>query len=209
MKLYQFNLSPNCQKVVAVAHEAGVPLSIVDIDLFKGEAKSPALVAKNPNGRVPILEDGDFVLWESNAMLAYVASRADRTDLAPTAPRDRADVDRWLAWSIAHWGPAVRKVAFERIVKKLGGLGAPDEAAVRAGTEEFAVVAAVLDRSLAGRDYLCDRLTIADFAHVTYAALCESAGLDLAPYPNVSRWLGRMLERDSMKRTLAAARGAG
>lgn len=208
MKLYQFPLSPNSQKVVALAHEVGVPLAIVNLDLFKGAAKSPEMLAKNPNGRVPILEDGDFVLWESNAILGYVASKAGRTDLAPTTPRERAEVDRWLAWSIAHFGPAVRKVAFERIVKRLAGLGAPDEAAVKAGAEEFAAFASVLDRSLAGKDHLCERLTIADFGCAPYAALCETAGLALAPYPNARRWLGRMLERESMQRTLLAAREA-
>lgn len=208
MKLYQFALSPNCQKVVAVAHEAGVPLEIVPVGVFKGELKTPAMLAKNPNGKVPILEDGDFLLWESNAMLGYVAGKADRADLSPTTPRERADVDRWLAWSNAHYAPAIRKVAFERIVKKLAGLGAPDETVIKAGTEEFAVVASVIDRELQGKDFLCGRLTVADFANVTYTALCENAGLPLAPYRNVQRWLGRMLERDSMQRTLSAAREA-
>lgn len=208
MKLYQFPLSPNCQKVVAVAHEVGVPLTLVNLDLFKGQAKSPDMLAKNPNGRLPVLEDGDFVLWESNAMLGYIANRADRADLSPSLPRDRADVDRWLSWGIAHFAPAVRKVAFERIVKKLGGLGEPDEATVKVGKEEFAVVAAVLNRSLGDKDYLCGRLTIADFANAPYTALCETCGLSLAPYPNIQRWFGRMLERDSMQRTLRAAREA-
>ncbi|MBX3193346.1 MAG: glutathione S-transferase family protein [Labilithrix sp.] len=208
MKLYQSPLSPNCQKVVALAHEVGVSLTIVNLDVFKGQAKSPEMLAKNPNGRVPVLEDGAFVLWESNAMLGYVASKADRTDLAPTAPRERADVDRWLAWSNAHFAPAVRKVAFERVVKKLAGLGAPDEAVVKAGTEEFAVVAAVLDRSLEGKDHLCGRLTIADFANVTYGAVCDSAGLALTPYRNIQRWLGRMMDRESVQRALLAAREA-
>lgn len=206
MKLYQFPLSPNCQKVVAVAHEVGVPLTTINLDVFRGAAKAPEMLAKNPNGRVPVLEDGSFVLWESNAMLAYVVSKANRPELAPPAPRERADVDRWLAWSNAHFAPAVRKVAFERIVKKLAGLGAADEAAIKTGTEEFGVVAAVLDRSLEGKEHLCEKLTIADFANVTYAALCETAGLPLAPYPNVQRWLERMLARESLQRTMRDAR---
>lgn len=208
MKLYQFALSPNCQKVTALAHEVGVPLTLVELDVFRGAAKAPEMLAKNPNGRVPVLEDGDLVLWESNAMLGYIAGKADRADLAPTTPRERADVDRWLAWSNAHFAPAVRKVAFERIVKKLGGLGPADEAVVAAGIAEFGAVAAVLDRCLAGKDFLCGRLTIADFACVTYAALCENAGLDLSPYGNAQRWLQRMLARDSVKHALLAGRGA-
>ncbi len=208
MKLYQLPFSPNCQKVVAVAHEVGVPLELVTVAIFKGEAKTPAMLAKNPNGKVPILEDGDFVLWESTAMLPYIAAKAGRTDLAPTTPRERAEVERWTLWQGAHFGPAIRKVAFERIVKKLAGWGAPDEAVIKAGIEEFAVTANVLEQSLGAKEYLCGRLTIADFALAPYAALTASCGLSFEPYPNTKAWLGRMTARDSMRKTLAAAMGA-
>jgi len=208
MKLYQFPLSPNCQKVVALAHEVGVSLETASIDLFKGEARAPELLAKNPNGKVPILEDGDFVLWESNAMLGYIAAKVDRTDLAPTTPRERADVDRWLAWHNAHFGPAIGKVAFQRVVKKLGGLGAPDEAIVNQGIEEFTRAASVLDQSLGTKEYVCGRLTIADFALATYAALTESCGLDLQPYPRAKTWRDRMSARESLRKTFATARVA-
>lgn len=208
MKLYQIPVSPNCQKVVALANEVGAELELATLDVFKGEARTPAMLAKNANGKLPVLEDGDFVLWESNAILAYLAAKAGRTDLAPTTPRERAEVDRWTAWQNAHFGPAIRKVAFERIVKKLAGLGAPDEAMVKAGMEEFAVTARVLEQSLGTKEYVCGRLTIADFAMTPYVAITASCGLDLGPYPKVSAWLERMLARDSMKKTMAAARGA-
>jgi glutathione S-transferase len=208
MKLYQFPFSPNCQKVVAVAHEVGVPLELATVEIFKGEARTPAMRAKNPNGKLPILEDGDFVLWESTAMLAYIATKAGRMDLAPTTPRERAEVDRWTSWQGAHFGPAIRKVAFERIVKKLVGLGSPDEAVVKAGFEEFVATASVLEQSLGTKEYVCGRLTIADFDLAPYAALAASCGLDFEPYPKAKAWLGRMAARDSMKKTLAAARGA-
>jgi glutathione S-transferase len=208
MKLYQFPLSPNCQKVVALAREVNLSLETVNLDVFKGATKTPEFLAKNPNGKIPVLEDDGLVLWESNAILGYVASKADRTDLAPTAPRERADVDRWLNWQAAHFSQAVGKVAFERVVKKLAGWGPPDEAAIAKGTEEFAKYAKVLDESLAGKEYLCGRLTIADFSVALYAANSESSGLDFGPYPNARVWLGRMLARDSVRSTLASARGA-
>jgi glutathione S-transferase len=206
MKLYQFPFSPSCQKVVALAHEVGVPLELVTVELFKGESRTPAMRAKNPNGKLPILEDGDFVLWESTAMLAYIAAKAGRADLAPTTPRERAEVDRWTAWEGAHFGPAIRKVAFERVVKKLVGRGAPDEAVVKAGIEEFATTASVLEQSLGSKEYVCGPLTIADFDLAPYATLAASCGLDFEPYPKAKAWLGRMTARDSMKKTLAAAR---
>jgi len=208
MKLYQLSFSPNCQKVVALANEVGLPLELVAVDLFKGGARTPAMLAKNPNGKVPILEDGEFTLWESNAMLGYVAAKANRTDLAPTGMVERADVERWMSWGTAHFAAAVRKVAFERIVKKLAGLGAPDEALVKAGTEEFAVWAGVLEQSLRSKEYVCGRLTIADFSLAPYAALSASCGLDFEPYPKAKAWLARMTARDSMKQTLLAAREA-
>jgi glutathione S-transferase len=93
-------------------------------------------------------------------------------------------------------------------VKKLGGWGAPDEALVKQGILEFATTASVLEQSLGTKDYVCGRLTIADFALAPYAALSASCGLDFEPYPKATAWLARMLARDSMKQTLAAARGA-
>jgi glutathione S-transferase len=206
MKLYQFPLSPNCQKVVAIAHECGVPLETVPVDLFKGEARAPGLLAKNPNGKLPILDDDGFVLWESNAMLGYIAGKADRRDLAPTTPRERADVDRWLYWQGAHFGPAIAKVAFERVVKKIGGLGAPDEAIVAKGIAEFAEFAKVLDAALDGKDYVCGRLTIADFGIATYAALTDACGLSFDPYPRATAWKKRMASRESIQKVSAAAR---
>jgi glutathione S-transferase len=206
MKLFQYAWSPNCQKVVALAHEAGVPLETAQVDIFKGESRSPEMLGRNPNGKVPILEDDDFVLWESNAMLAYIAAKADRSDLAPSNPRERAGVERWLSWQSSHFAPPIRNVSFQRILKKVAGLGPPDEAVIKTSAQEFAVTAKVLDACLAGQQYLCGRLTIADFALAPYAALTESCGLDLSPYPNARVWLGRMLARDSMRKTLAAAR---
>jgi glutathione S-transferase len=208
MKLYQIPLSPNCQKVVAVAHEVGLPLELIPVAVFKGEARTPHMLAMNSNGKLPILQDGDFILWESNAMLAYIAAKGGRTELSPTTPRERAEVERWTFWQGAHFGPAIRKVAFERIVKKLAGLGAPDESVVQAGMEEFATTASVLDRCLGTKEYVCGPLTIADFALAPYAALTASCGLDFDAYPRAKAWLARMVARESMRRTLAAAREA-
>lgn len=208
MKLYQLPFSPNCQKVVALAHEIGTPLELVRVDLFKGEAGAPEMIAKNPNGKLPVLEDGDFILWESGAMLGYIAAKAGRTDLAPTSLRERADVERWMAWQGAHFGPAVRRVAYERIVKKLVGGGAPDEAMVKMGMDEFARFATALERSLGSKEYLCGTLTIADFDLTPYAALTASCGLDLHAYPRASAWLDRMLARESVQKTMEFARAA-
>jgi glutathione S-transferase len=208
MKIYAFAPSPNCQKVLAVARELGLPFETVHIDIFKGEAKTPAFLAKNPNGRLPVLEDEGFVLWESNAILAYLAAKQAVPSLLPIKPRERAEVDRWLFWQTAHLSPAVSKVAFEKIVKPMAKLGTPDPAVVAAGTAEFAALAKILDEGLAGKEYVAGKLSIADFAigpHIGVAGACE---LDFAPFKNLRAWSDRMRARESVKQTMAEAQAS-
>jgi len=204
MKLYDFAFSPNCRKVRAVAYELGVALESVHVDLLKGGSRTAAFLAVNPNGRVPVLVDDDFVLWESTAILRYLSAKKGGA-LVPTSQRGQAEVDRWLAWQLAHLGPAMSKVAFERIVKKLTGQGAPDEAAVAVGSAEFAKLTALLEAALQSRDYLAGPLSLADFALAAHYSLASTCGLDITPYPRVHAWLDRVLARDSMKRALADA----
>jgi glutathione S-transferase len=203
MKLYDFAFSPNCRKVRAVAYEVGVPLDHVPVDLLKGESRTSAFLEHNPNGRVPVLEDEGFVLWESTAIIRYLAAG---TALVPTERRAAAEVDRWMAWQLAHLQPAMSKVAFERIVKKLTGQGPPNQALIEAGTVEFAAMTAVLEGELAGKDYVAGALSIADFALAAHYSLAPACGLDLTPFARVQSWLARVLGRDSMKRALADAK---
>jgi glutathione S-transferase len=207
MKLYDFAFSPNCRKVRAVAYELGIVLESVHVDLLKGESRTPRFLTVNPNGRVPVLVDDDFVLWESTAILRYLSGKKGGA-LVPTNPRGQAEVDRWLAWQLAHLAPAMSKVAFERIVKQLTGQGAPDEAAIAAGSAEFARLTALLDTALESRDYLAGALSLADFALAAHYSLAPMCGLDIARHDHVSAWLDRVLGRDSMKRALAEAQAA-
>ncbi|XYH99371.1 glutathione S-transferase family protein [Sorangium sp. So ce1128] len=207
MKLYDFAYSPNSRKVRAVAYELGIELEHAHVNILKGESRAPAFLAKNPNGRVPILEDGDFVLWESNAIIRYLAARQG-TSLVPAGAREQADVDRWLSWQLAYLSPATTKVAFERVVKRLTGQGAPDQAVIDAGTAEFAQCSAVLDAALEGKEYVTGRLSLADFALAAHYYLTPTYGLDLAPYPRVGAWLERMLSRSSMQRAAADAQAS-
>lgn len=202
MKLYDFPFSPNCRKVRAVAYEVGAPFEAVRVDLLRGDQRAPAHLARNPNGRVPVLEDGDLVLWESVAIMRYLAAG---TALVPTERRAAAEMDRWLAWQLAHLAPAMSKVAFERVVKQLLKLGPADAAAVEAGAADFAAMTAVLEGALAGKEYVAGRLSLADFALAAHYSLAPACGLSVATFPAVESWLARVLARDSMKRALADA----
>jgi glutathione S-transferase len=210
MKLYDFAFSPNCRKVRSVAYELGIEFEHVPVNLVKGEQRAPDFLAKNPNGRVPVLEDGDFVLWESVAILRYFAGKqsAGAPKLVPSGIREQVDMDRWLAWQGSHLSPAMAKVGFERIVKKLPGQGVPDQARIDEGTAEFVKLSAILDASLAGREYVAGPLSLADFALAAHYSLAGMSGLDLTPYARVSAWLSRVLARPSMRRALADAQAA-
>src|SRR5262245_30549339 len=112
MRLYDFPGSPHGLKVRTVAYELGIQLEVAEVNILRGESHSPDFEKLNPNGLVPVLVDGDFVLWESNAIIAYLASVHRSPVLLSADARERADVDRWLHWQSAHLSPAVSKVAF-------------------------------------------------------------------------------------------------
>ena len=93
-------------------------------------------------------------------------------------------------------------------MKPVTGQGAPDEAAIAAGTAEFMKLSALLDAAIEGRDYLCGELSLADFALASHYSIAATCGLDVAPYARVNAWLARVLGRDSMRRALADAQAA-
>src|SRR3984893_7473354 len=127
MKLYGFPPSPNTWQVRALAAHLGVPLELEFVDLSKGASRTAAFLALNPTGRTPVLVDGDFNLWESNAILQYIAAKT-KTPLWPDDVRSRADITRWQCWELAHWGAqACGPLTFENLIKKFANRGVPDQ----------------------------------------------------------------------------------
>ena len=193
MKLYGFPASPNTWKVRALAAQLKMPLEFELVDLLKGAQQTPAFLALNPTGRTPVLVDGDFKLWESNAILQYLASK-NPTPLYPNDAKGRADVSRWQFWDLAHWGAqACQPLTFENLVKKFVNLGAPDQAVVAKATEAFNKEAKMLDAHLARHKYLVnDTLTIADFTVAAPLFHAQGAGIPVAHYANIGAWFGRV-----------------
>src|SRR4051812_46471375 len=102
MKLYNSPGSPNALRSRAVAFELGLDPEIVNVNIGGGENRTPEYLAINPNGKVPVLVDGDVVIWESRAINAYLASKYQKDDLYPTDPVRRAMVDQWSYWQAIH-----------------------------------------------------------------------------------------------------------
>ncbi len=210
MKLYGFAPSPNTWQVRALAAYLGVPLDFEPLDLTKGDSHTPAFLAVNPTGRTPALTDGDFKLWETLAIMQYIAGKKPNS-LWPNDPRARADIVRWQSWNLAHWNrDAWVPVLSERFIKKILNLGPPDEAVIAKGVEAFNKEAAMLDAHLGKQKYLAgDALTIADFAVVAALFYAKEAELPLGPYPHLRAWSERVMAlpcwRDTAPQMPAAA----
>jgi glutathione S-transferase len=191
MKLYGFPPSPNTWKVRAVAAHLGIPLELEMVDLTK--PRTADYLALNPSGRTPTLVDGDFKLFESNAIMQYLASQTPNS-LWPNDAKARAQIASWQCWQLAHWGAeACQPLVFNRLVKKLLNLGPPDEAAVARATDAFHKDAKVLDAHLAKQPYLVGKeLTLADFAVGANLFYAKEGELPLGPYAKVQEWFGRV-----------------
>src|SRR5438128_1431894 len=126
MRLHVFPPSPRAIKVMGLVNHLGLDCEMRIVDLLKGEQQKPEFTALNPNKKMPVLDDNGFVLWESNAILQYLASKQPASGLWPSDPQRQADVSRWQFWDMAHWDPACAILVFERVVKNLSGQGDPD-----------------------------------------------------------------------------------
>ena len=193
MKLYGFPPSPNTWKVRAVAAQLGIKLELQLVDLSKGEQRTPSYLALNPTGRTPTLVDGDFKLWESTAIMQYLASRSTNS-LWPNDARVRADIMRWQSWQLQHFGPdACVPLTYQHLVKKRLNQGPPDQAIVDKALEAFRRDASVLDAHLAKQRYLVGQeLTLADLSVAAVLVYAKEAEMPLAQYPRVQEWCGRI-----------------
>ncbi len=209
MRLYQHPMSANARAAVMTALHLNVPVELVFVDLQRQEQLQPAFLKMNPNHRVPVLEDGDFYLWESRAIMQYLADVTPGQTLYPTDPRARADVNRWLFWSGQHFAPAVGIFFRENVVKGMVGLGGPDPVELKRGNVLFNDFAAVLDAHLADRTWICgSALTLADLS-IAAAYSCAAPGkAPVAWYANIQKWFMRMQALEVWRKTEQLARAA-
>ncbi|MEO7110961.1 MAG: glutathione S-transferase family protein [Polyangiaceae bacterium] len=201
MNLYFHPLSGNSRRVLLTATHLDVPLERIVIDLTKNEQRGVPHLARNPNGRVPVLEDNGFVLWESRAIMQYLCDKTLGQTLLPTDAQGRAEVNRWLFWCAAHMAPPEAILVQENFVKPLTGRPT-DAAELERGLTLFAQNAPILDSHLAGKTWVAqDHLTLADFSLAAGLALAGPAKFPMADYPNIRAWLARVQELDAWKKT--------
>jgi glutathione S-transferase len=202
MKLYYNPMSPNVRRARLTAAVLGLELEERKLDFTKGEHKNPEYLALNPNGAVPTLVDGDFVLTESRAIMQYLASKKPESGLLPRDEAARADVSRWQFWDAAHFSPQMGTLAFEMVLKGMMGLGEPDVGKIQEATANFRRFAAVLNKRLEGKQYIVGRaLTLADLTIASSLMYANQSEVALSEFPNVKTWFSRMTDLDGWKKT--------
>jgi glutathione S-transferase len=203
MKLYSSPGSPNALRSRAVVFELRLDIEIVDVNIAGGENRTPDYLKLNPTGRVPVLVDGDFVLWESRAINAYLASQKPEAGLYSDDPKRRGLIDQWAYWQAIHLGPAMQRVHFERVQKKGFGRGEPDEASIASEVKSVADQLPILEQGLVDKQWIAGALSIADFALATTFMFRKSARLGVEAFPNISSWIDRLEARPGWIKAIA------
>lgn len=189
--------SSNVQKVVWCCGELGLPFEREDIGGKFGRNQDHAYLAVNPNGLVPTLEDGDFILWESNSIVRYLVDRYGPGKLVPATAEGRADANRWMDWQLTMLGPTLVPLfmGLIRTPAEKRDLAAIDKG-VKAGHARWNIV----EHYLEGRDYLVgDSFTMGDIPLGIWAYRWFNLPIQRNALPRVESWYRRLCERPAFK----------
>ena len=192
MKLYGNNFSFNSNKVRFAANAMNIPLEFQSVDLAAGQQRTPEFLKINPVGRIPCLVDGAFTIFESNAIIRYLAEKSN----SPLYPKDlqaRTIVNQWLDFGSIHVGGAMGKILFNTFIYKM--VNAPlDERSLAEGRQFLANFLKIIDGQLAKTAYIAgDQMTLADLNILANLDPCEITQSDLSAFPKVVAWRKKLL----------------
>jgi glutathione S-transferase len=188
LRLYDYLDSGNGYKVRLLLTQLAVPFTLIEVDILKGESRTPEFLRKNPNGRIPVLElENGQVLAESNAILFYLA---DGTPLLPDGRWERAQVMQWMCFEQYSHEP---NIATARFWLRHGSLDDERRTALAQKRTLGNAALAVMEQHLASRTFFVDeRYSIADIALYAYTHVADEGGFDLTPFPHTRAWLARV-----------------
>jgi glutathione S-transferase len=191
-RLYDYLPSGNGYKVRLVLRQLGLPYELVELDIKRGETRTPEFLAKNPNGRIPLLEiPGQGFLAESHAIISYLA---EGSSLVPADRLDRARMWQWLCFEQYNLEPNIGTARFWIASLKKSEVELGEKLAEKRRNGQAAL--AVLEQGLAGREFLVGgRYSLADIALYAYTHVAPEGGFDLAPYPAIRAWCDRVAAR--------------
>jgi GST-like protein len=196
IQFFMFPLSANARRVHIGLEETGIPYEAISVNLMTGEQKKPEFLAINPSGRVPAIKEGDFVLFESNAILFYLAEKSKK--LMPSSWEQQAKVMQWMFFLSSHVNPSFSKPWFQLsfIPEEKR-----DQAGIAAAQAEAKHCLQILEPILGKHDYLAEEFSIADISLATAINLHTGGHIDIKPFPAVERWFDRVRARESWKKT--------
>jgi GSH-dependent disulfide-bond oxidoreductase len=188
--------TPNGWKVSIVLEELELPYAAYLIEILEGEQKKPWFVAINPNGRIPAIVDrgaGDFAIFESGAILIYLAEKTGR--LMPTDTKGRSLVLQWLMFQMGGVGPMMGQtnVFFRYFPEKI-------QPAIDRYQNETRRLLGVLDLRLRDHEYLAGEYSIADIANWSWVRTHKWSGIEIDQLPNLQRWLTRIAARPAAQK---------
>ena len=197
LKILGRKTSSNVMKVLWFCGESNLPFTREDYGGPFGKTKDPAYLALNPNALVPTIDDDGFILWESHAILRYLASKHKATMLWPEEPRWRANVDRWMDWGHTVLGPAITPMFLQLIRTPKPD---QDPKVIEASRLKTADGLALLDKQLAGKKFVTGEIfTLADIPLGIQAYRWFHFDVPRPDFPNVKAWYDRLCERPAYK----------
>jgi glutathione S-transferase len=203
LKIWGRLSSVNVQKVVWCADELGLPYERIDVGGIFGGNNTPEYLAMNPNGLVPVIDDAGFVLYESNAIVRYLAARDPAHALWPEEARSRADVDRWMEWQATSLTPAMWGM-FWQLVRTPADKR--DPAAIEASRLKTEKLAAILDAHFSRRRFLTDHgFSAADIVVGCAAHRWLNMPATRESRPHLERWYAELKSRPGSRQVTSLA----
>src|SRR6476659_6971393 len=202
LKVWGRKNSSNVQKAMWAVGELGISYERVDVGMEFGGNDEPAYSALNPNGLIPTIQDGDFVLWESNSIIRYLAARYGASKLEPADLRSRAIANQWMDWQISFFQPAFTKV-FWGLVRTPAEKR--DPAAIAAAKCESIAAAKILDAALARNAYLAgNSFSMGDIPMGVFIYRFRSLQSDAPSLPNLERWYSAIEKRSAFQKHVSS-----
>ncbi|MGH8173041.1 MAG: glutathione S-transferase N-terminal domain-containing protein [Rhodanobacteraceae bacterium] len=196
-----FAPTPNGLKARLMLEECEVPYRVVPVNLGKGEQFRPEYLAISPNNKIPAIVDdapagggAPLAIFESGAILMYLAEKTGR--FLPSGSRDRMQVLQWLFWQVSGLGPMAGQIGHFKVFAP-----EPVPYALDRYTRELARLYRVLDRKLAGNEFIAGDFSLADIACYPWIVPHRPHGQHLADFPNLQRWFDAIAERPATRAT--------
>ncbi|NIP38534.1 MAG: glutathione S-transferase family protein [Candidatus Dadabacteria bacterium] len=193
IKLYDHPLSGNCYKVRLLLGHLGLEYNRETVDIFKGEHKTDSYTELNPNQKIPTLDDDGFILWESNAILLYLANKHSPNSYISSDPKRYGLITQWLIFGKTSVDP---NLAIARFYKKFLGEGNYKEDDLKRMHAQGGQTLSIMDDHLAKNKFLAGEYSVADMACYPYIMLCPEGGFEIDKYTNVYSWIKRIKSQE-------------